>query len=245
MLENEARSFLELNESFTIGELKKAFRKQSFKVHPDHGGSNEQFDALKKAYGLMKKLVTHELGLKAEEIKTTCGVLLSELGGGLDPMINAVDCEICNGKGYKIFYSEKNMVDCEICNGSGIHYYSCKKCHGTGNYMHSATKKVIGKCNLCGGSGKFYPRYKPFKSFPATMPHPRKIKLPNGNFILVNNCKVCNGIGNNLQENKNKPSYEKCWVCEGKGEIQIYNPVIPKGLLTRVINNKEECCEKN
>lgn len=243
MEESEAQSFFPgLPNPFTIGDLKRIFRQESFKAHPDQGGTDEAFNSLKIAYGMMEGKATHSLGAEAKVLKATDGTPLSELGNGLDALVNAVGCETCQGKGYKQYFNAKEVADCDKCEGSGIHFYPCKKCQGSGEYKHPRTGKAVGKCNLCGGTGRFYPRYQQrshsrttnaFRSFFESIHslQPKKVQLPNGKFIPVNNCMECNGNGWKMVENKNKPTYERCWECKGTGEIRIYNPVIPKGLL--------------
>jgi hypothetical protein len=98
---------------------------------------------------------------------------------------------------------------------------------------------VIGKCNLCGGNGKFYPKYHPNNNrmggFIGWVLRPKKIVLPNGHIRAVNNCKRCQGEGSVEIQNKNKPTYIRCVQCNGCGEVKIYNPVIPRGFLNRGI----------
>jgi len=47
-----------LPEGFTGTELKKAFRQAAMVLHPDHGGSAQQFLALKNHYEVLRSLVS-------------------------------------------------------------------------------------------------------------------------------------------------------------------------------------------
>jgi DnaJ-class molecular chaperone len=46
-------AILGLNTDSPIGEIRKAFKDKSKTAHPDHGGSPEEFDTLKKAYEIL------------------------------------------------------------------------------------------------------------------------------------------------------------------------------------------------
>ena len=66
------------------------------------------------------------------------------------------------------------MAVCPDCSGSGAFSYPCKKCDGTGVFLSPKTGKQVGKCRLCGGSGRFFPQFKedkerPLKSLPTVV----------------------------------------------------------------------------
>lgn len=235
MNEIEARDFIpDLSEQFTFLELKKAFRAQSFVVHPDTGGTEHEFGLLQEAYNLLKGRAVHELGEEVYELQTIDGTPLSKLGQGLPITISARECDICEGRGYKSFINKMTTIKCPDCEGEGTFFLPCKKCGGTGDYKHPRTGKVVGKCNLCGGNGRFYPRHVG-KSF-GTMgwlndPFGVRIILPNGHPRQVHRCKKCRGDGEIRVEDKRVLKYMKCSKCEGTGEEQIYNPVLPRGYL--------------
>ena len=46
---------LELERPFTVDQLEKAFKKRARQLHPDHGGTKEQFQELNTAYEQLKK----------------------------------------------------------------------------------------------------------------------------------------------------------------------------------------------
>jgi DnaJ-class molecular chaperone len=58
---------LEVNKNTSIEDIKKAYREKSKKLHPDHGGNPEEFNNLKKAFGILtnpdKKVFYDEYGL--------------------------------------------------------------------------------------------------------------------------------------------------------------------------------------
>ena len=117
-------------------------------------------------------------------------------------------------------------------------FLSCKKCGGTGDYRHPRSNKVIGKCNLCGGNGRFYPVYKKpsgrerYFVWTTMFDDTAKwVRLPNGTERKVNACRECSGSGRRRIEDDTRPSYVKCSKCDGCGEERIYNPVLPVGYL--------------
>jgi|GEM_PF-2921380 len=236
MNEIEARDFIpNLEEQFTHQELKKAFRSQSFLVHPDMGGSDHEFNLLKEAYEFLQSRAVHTLGENVHEFQTVCGTPLADLGKGLPLTVSARECDICNGLGYKGFSDEMREVKCPDCEGEGVFFLPCKKCGGTGDYKHPRSGKVVGKCNLCGGNGRFYPRHVG-KAF-GTMgwfsdPFGVGVTLPNGQERRAHKCKRCRGSGTVCVEDVRVLKYLKCLKCEGTGEEQIFNPVLPRGYLT-------------
>ena len=116
--------------------------------------------------------------------------------------------------------SRKNGTDCKDCNHKGYteHHptgyqrcswcfagfaYSqpCLRCSGTGN----GPKQVPNTCPQCLGRG---------------------IK----EFSRVVRCGQCDGSGGKQIKEK-AVEYHTCYKCLGTGEIEIFNPVIPKGFL--------------
>jgi len=61
MLKTEALHILQLNNSFTLEDLQKAYRKQAPFYHPDCGGSHEQFIQLTEAYNYLKDNISLEV----------------------------------------------------------------------------------------------------------------------------------------------------------------------------------------
>ena len=99
----------------------------------------------------------------------------------------------------------------ELGQGLGTHKNGvpCKECKGKG-YLRFHTPEVS-ICNVCQGL--------------------RMVERTNSegrSYIRI--CYVCNGKG--VRWLPDVPFYQKCWKCKGKGETEIFNPVIPKGRLT-------------
>ena len=238
MNELEARDFIPgLSEQFTFKELKSAFRARSFVVHPDHGGTDDEFRFLQEAYEFLQTKAVHELGQEVHELQTIDGTPLSELGKGLPITVSAKECDICEGRGWKAFSSFYKEVECPECQGEGTFWLPCKKCGGTGAYKYPKGDRK-GKCYLCGGNGRFYPKYKP-RGIPKMFKYmnwvrdldAKWVKLPNGQDRKVNRCKKCSGEGQVRVEDDKRLSYVKCSKCEGCGEEQIFNPVLPRGYI--------------
>lgn len=230
---NKALSILGLNRGYSFQELKSNFRKLSFVVHPDRNQGNveceEELRKLIICYEILEKACTN-FGEKTDgnliiAEKTVEGYRISELGKGYPIIENATTCDICEGKGYTSFREEGafELVTCPDCEGIGIFSYKCKKCDGSGEYKRNG--KVVGECNLCNGSGRFYPENKkPIYPF-------EPIKYIPGTMKRGYNCKKCKGsgmiYGRALTDRLN---HTICQKCEGKGEIRIFNPVLPRGL---------------
>ena len=48
---------VQLSDNFNLTELKTAFRRSALKAHPDHGGTSETFQNVKKSYQILTALV--------------------------------------------------------------------------------------------------------------------------------------------------------------------------------------------
>lgn len=221
--------FPSLGNSFTGRELKKLFRQQSFIMHPDSGGNAADFDALKKAYDVLKSFAVSQNG--EGDLMTVDGIPLAELGGGLPLTVSARECSDCEGRGWGSFSETNKTETCPECDGEGVFWLPCRKCNGTGDYKHPRSGKVVGACNLCGGTGHFYPVYKSrVRGFNRWIRDDRWIVLPDGRRHRVNVCKRCSGEGVVYVPDEGSLLYTKCGRCGGVGEEQIYNPVLPRGL---------------
>jgi len=113
--------------------------------------------------------------------------------------------------------------DCAYCNGTGLRHYPCKKCKGTGQYKRGNT--VIGECNLCDGSGLFYPVRRGRVGLFEMINH-----IPNTKKIGLN-CRHCKGVGFVIGEQTMRRLFSVCRDCDGDGEIMLWNPVIRPGQL--------------
>lgn len=219
-------------EKWTLQNLKSAYRKIAFVVHPDVGGTGEQFQKLKDAYDLLKGFCTNEI---TELDCTIEGYELSELGKGYPVTVNAKECSICNGYGYKKYHRKETIYDkCPDCEGTGIYFVKCRICSGLGHFRHPRTNKNVGTCETCQGTGKFYPPFNPKSRniyndlFGVSW---ILVILPNGQRVKANNCRKCNGMKEVLIDKEVETLYYSyCIACDGKGEIKMWNPVIPRGL---------------
>lgn len=234
----EAKAKLGLEETFTFGQLKKAYRVFAMFMHPDRGGTEENFNEIQTAFDLLQNHCSDSEDREKSEV-TIGGKPLSEFGNGYPITESAKICDNCEGRGYKEFKESTNMisVNCPDCKGDGAFWVPCKKCGGDGKYGSRGT------CFLCNGTGKFYPPYKqssfnrgnPFFGFmDSVMPMSRSIKTKDGvKWIKVNRCKHCTGHGIVDMPNPDKfhKYYLACDDCGGVGEVKMWNPVIPRGLM--------------
>lgn len=196
----------------TLDKFKKAFKKRCFELRADRGENKIEFGQMKEVYD---KIVTLQevsdifIGNNgAGKITTTIeGLLLSELGLGLGMNVNANDCSECTGNGYTEYLGRRWTV-CNNCDEDGFvkSEFICRDCKGSGKFRQRRTKEVV-NCKRCSGTGKFK--------------HPH----------LVNLCLKCRGSKTLWSKDKESVLYRLCWKCKGAGEIKIWNPVLPKGLI--------------
>lgn len=191
--------------------LKTAFRRAAKKCHSDTGGKDEDFIQLKNAYDFLTsdKAIAAGVfsnGFAAKVTETTEGIPLSELGLGLGPTTNGRDCEKCDHKGYVQRFGFAWQI-CKHCDDSGTvpQQEWCMACESSGKFKQRSGRIV--DCYKCKGTGIF------------THPYRRMF------------CPRCRGTKKVQETDKQKTYYERCSKCNGTGEIEIFNPVIPKGRL--------------
>jgi len=246
MNRNEAFSIFRLHPPCSITDLKTAFREMVKLHHPDHGGKPEDFILIKKAYDFLKddsSIINDDRTI----ITTINGHKLEDLGLGLGPTRNGITCEECKGKGYRQKYElrrkacsycegtgyEPQSFVCQACSGTGI-FDKCYPCKGTGKINDNICRKCNGTgkgspvpCRICDGSGK-------------TKPEKVESEIWNtwgGMFDLFGKkrqlhklCRHCLGSGQ-TEKIEEIHQFETCYLCKGTGEIEILNPVLPKGRL--------------
>lgn len=227
---SEGRAIESLHEYFDLAcpvafdDVKKQYRQKARLLHPDAGGSEEAFKALSGAFDELKQL--YQIGswlFDAEPLpetdengehrpppmprETVDGIPLSELGLGLGPTTNGRDCSECDHRGYNI-YREHGRAPCKTCGGSGRkpREYFCRSCGGSGRFRQRRSGRVV-DCYTCQGSGRFK--------------HPHQKDL----------CDQCFGSGQAESDVVAKIYATVCTPCKGKGEQEIWNPVLPKGRL--------------
>lgn len=91
---------------------------------------------------------------------------------------------------------------CIWCDCGWSYTQPCQRCQGTGN----GPKQKPNACPQCKGKAVFH--------------HHRAVK-----------CRECKGVGGTAVK-IGTVLYYMCSNCKGTGEIEIFNPVLPKGLLT-------------
>ena len=228
---SKAKKLLGIEEAlFTAQELKKAFRKQSLTHHPDVGGTKTNFENIVKAF---KALEGHCSNSSETQLKTVNGTLLSKLGRGLPITTSVKPCNRCDSKGY-IEYRDWTTIniECPTCAGTGVFSYPCNNCNGKGHFINHQTGKVLGNCSKCGGDGRFYPPYKAYGLYDFFY---IKTVFQNGKQIKAKQCTHCFGDGEVPSKKETETTkYLECSECTGIGEIEIFNPVIPRGLFQEV-----------
>jgi DnaJ-class molecular chaperone len=217
---SKAASILGVKLPTTMNVVKTAFRRMSRLEHPDvskHQKAHERFLQIQEAYACLQKVAAEDTVIEkvTENDKTEEGILLKDLGLGLGPTTNGRPCGDCGGKGFTSYSCEKEVCpDCRRVNvmvfsfwfdPTGIFEYRCRKCKGTGSF--SKGEKVIGTCFNCNGKG-----------------------WHRVNRRDRNNCQTCKGRMEIDNPNGAK-KHLRCTTCKGTGEILVFNPVLPKGLL--------------
>lgn len=204
-------------------DVKKKYRSETKRLHPDIGGDAEAFKALGGAFDSLKQL--YQMGshlFEAEPLEdgvedqpkqpaipreTVDGIPLSELGLGLGPTTNGVGCIRCEQRGYTITKEHARGL-CQSCEGRGARprYEDCVSCNGTGKFTQRRSGRTV-DCYTCIGSGKY------------TRPYWQQ------------RCESCQGLGRTNGKQVTSIFVMKCGECKGTGEILVWNPVIPKGRL--------------
>lgn len=197
-------------------DLKKAYRAQCMKLHPDVGGDARDFKAMNEIYKRLTEedVIAYTFASESEfrgAARTVDGLLLSELGLGLGPTTNGVDCYACKHKGYLVAYNKKR-VRCSLCNGLGVEPFivACNACKGTGKFKQARSKRIV-ECRVCNGSGE-YRRLSPARR--------------------MHNCRRCHGNGEMYVADTSSKYYVKCHTCDGTGELPMFNPVLQKAVLS-------------
>jgi DnaJ-class molecular chaperone len=203
--------------------LKTAYRAAAKRTHSDVGGSDEAFKRVNATYQavIQSNLVLSDNGSVANAaLRTIDGILLSELGLGLGPLVNGRDCDECARKGYRE-QLDLEFTACNTCAGTGI-ARPCRACQATGQFTQRYGRKVT--CRACAGLG-----YLPGSLRNAWSMFGR----------LDAYCPKCIGTGRMGKPNP-RTLYYKCGACEGKGEIKIYNPVILKGSMSQAQRKRQQ-----
>lgn len=207
----EALEIFHIKPPTTTNALRTKYRALAKLEHPDtskHPDKTKRFQNVNEAYKVLSadKSIIENWG---EVTTTVTGQKLADLGKGLGPTTNGATCEECSGFGYRAAHGFDPCPDCREF-GFGDYRFRCKKCRGSGKFTRNGV--VVGKCFPCNGAGWI---------------RPSGFGLALGLAV----CQTCNGRG--AVERKTK-SYYFCTKCEGKGELPMWNPVLPRGLLNLV-----------
>lgn len=213
MIREEAARLLRLVLPTTTAAVKTAFRRRALEVHPDKSkaaNAQEAFIVLQEA---LKALLEDAEVVTTVEAAAICddGTSLSELGKGLGPLTNGRPCVECHGAGFKQY--RMGTVSCSDCGPMFSSYWyglrpsgwswQCPRCKGSGKFVRNS--KELGECFRCHGKGWIRTQ--------------------------ENHCETCHGSG--VDPRRGQVYYSRCTECKGTGEIQVLNPVLPKGLLAQ------------
>lgn len=229
--EGQAIELLELHFGLSapvaFEDIKKKYRKESKRLHPDSSSpdsSEDAFKALSGAFDGLKHL--YQIGSRlfdAEPMsddaaegepqppkmprETVNGTPLSELGLGLGPTTNGKECTECDSLGYKVVH-EHGFGKCAKCEGHGYQprEFRCRACDGSGRFVQRRSLREV-DCRVCQGTGIFK--------------HP----------FYTESCSACFGVGRGKTEKVVSIYILKCYTCKGTGETEVWNPVLPKGRL--------------
>lgn len=209
------RDLFGLKPSVDFSEVKKAYRDRSRETHPDRGGFEDEFKALSVGFTKLRKLNQQgsnlfSVGSGVEQLPTTTvdGKRLIDLGLGLGPTTNGIDCTDCDCKGYTL-YREREHPRCSPCHGSGMRgkRVPCRSCSGSGRFVQKHSGREV-DCRTCNGTGQFELRHR-----------------------YEGICYTCLGTGVGTGEVQVHVRALVCRACNGAGEKAIFNPVLPKGRL--------------
>jgi len=211
----------------TLDALKRAYRILAKAQHPDLGGSKEAFQQLQLSYELLTKSPFIRESVESPAFGTEAtvdGTPLAELGLGLGPTVNGTDCRACGHHGFTTTF-EKKWVICDRCDELGGEY--CLECRGTGKFKLRSGRLV--ECRRCKGSM--------YEATPFTQHRTRFSSIFGYARSIFDRtrrtCRFCKGSKRQVIGDKSRPVYYRCGDCSGSGEVRIWNPVIPKGRLTR------------
>jgi DnaJ-class molecular chaperone len=183
-------NILGIDYPFTKQELTKVYREKAFETHPDKGGDANKFIAIHDAYENLLEFCFEDDTGQYKQLRTSEGIPIEELGKGLGPTTNGVQCSKCKGKGYiEVTHTKYFNVGniCPVCDGSGV----IRTIHRFGLFSGWRT------------------------------------------------CKRCQGMGYTKLDPVEFKSYHICDDCSGKGEKEIFNPVLQKGAVKYSAPNKK------
>jgi len=193
---------LGLKPNATEDEIKKAYRKNALKHHPDKGGNEEEFKKISEAYEILSGKKQAPRQQQQPTGNPFADIFNSFRGAGFGqgfrmksrPMNLEIELtveEIYHGVTKKVnFYVDRA---CNTCNGSGANKFdTCSVCKGQGMQMQNIQgMQAFTMCNHCGGTGS----------------------------VRIENCSTCHGMGL-------KREVETIDIKIPKGSIEGYRMVI-------------------
>lgn len=215
MADTDYYDLLEISKSASQEEIKKAFRKQAMKYHPDRNPGDKEaeqkFKQINEAYEVLKdeqKRAAYDhygkAGLGGMGGGNPFGDGFDFSGGGFADMFSDIFSEFMGGgKGGRTSYSQRgsdlrynlNITLEKAFNGTEEEIVipttvACKKCNGHG----TKDGKMPGECPACHGSGK--------------------IRRQQGGFLFFETvCPTCGGSGHAVTD--------PCDECKGAGQKKI------------------------
>ena len=227
----EAARVLGIKLPTTVNALRSIYCRRAHDEHPDHSRANDAHDRfirVQQAYEQIWKDAS-VLSITEDQVRDLIcddGVTkVADLGKGLAPTVNGKPCPECDGKGFHS-HALGNEHDCPDCEQLVPNFFDALAALRTGrfNRVRPGWKYA---CNKCGGSGIFKLR--------NGTPKGKCFKCNGEGHVLdrsgQNHCPTCKGTGLNPTKRR-RMDYIKCFKCEGCGEILVFNPVLPKGLLS-------------
>ncbi len=215
MVDTEYYDLLEVSSSASAEEIKKAFRKQAMKYHPDRNPDNKEaeqkFKAINEAYEVLKdeqkRAAYDRYGKQAFANGGMGGGNpfggFDFAGGGFADVFNDIFSEFMGGSSRQRSYSQRgsdlrynlNITLEQAFNGTEEEIVvpttkQCEHCHGNG----TKDGKEPEICPTCKGSGKVRTQQ-------------------GGFFVFETTCPQCKGQGRVIKE--------PCPQCHGNGQVKV------------------------
>lgn len=157
------REILEVNDSASEGEIKKAYRKLAAKYHPDvnkEQGSEDKFKEITKAYESLtqnKNEISTDVPSRSWRTVNVSRIIHHP------PLTSSLNLSIAESAlGCKKTIQVSRHTKCSACEGQGGFFTvdACEACKGTGRRNMSSNGNgrfiVVNICHLCEGIGKSF-----------------------------------------------------------------------------------------
>lgn len=200
----DAVRFLAIELPVTKNQLKRAYHRRSLEEHPDHSKhpqAEERFNNLTKAYEFISTF--------------SDSILKTDTVEGIEAKCEDGTLLSKLGKGLG---PTTNGVECGECRGRGFGKHDIggqHPCFDCGGYLAFSRLPCL-KCNRSG-------------VYKVNGVARGKCFACNGTGMLNVKCKTCHGT--RWVKEESKIVYNLCLKCKGCGELPMWNPVLPRGLL--------------